>query len=156
MNNEKKQWSIERLARYTTRWIGSINSILVHTALFLLSFLLMVFGVNVDRVLLVLTTVVSLEAIYLAIFIQMTVNRNTARLRAVSRDIDEIQEDVEEISEDIDEIQEDIDEIQEDVEEDHERTSKSTGVSGYDVLILSRIEESLTQLKKEIEEIKKK
>ena len=135
MNNEKKQWSIERLARYTTRWIGSINSILVHTALFLLSFLLMVFGVNVDRVLLVLTTVVSLEAIYLAIFIQMTVNRNTARLRAVSRDIDEIQEDV---------------------EEDHERTSKSTGVSGYDVLILSRIEESLTQLKKEIEEIKKK
>jgi peptidoglycan hydrolase CwlO-like protein len=67
--------------------------------------------------LLVLTTALSLEAIYLAIFIQMTVNANTASLREVEEDIDEIQEDVEELGEDLDEIQEDIGEIQEDVEE---------------------------------------
>jgi peptidoglycan hydrolase CwlO-like protein len=60
--------------------------------------------------LLVLTTVVSLEAIYLAIFIQMSVNRS-------SENIEDLKEDVEIIQEDIDEIQEDIEEIQENIDE---------------------------------------
>lgn len=51
-----------------------------------------------------LTTIVSLEAIYLAIFIQMTVNRNTEELQEVGQDIDEIQEDIDEIQEDVDDI----------------------------------------------------
>lgn len=78
-------------------------------------------GVNWDEVLLILTTVVSLEAIYLAIFIQMTVNRTSMSLREVEADVDEIQKDVDEIQEDIDEIQEDVDEIQEDVAEQTEK-----------------------------------
>jgi chromosome segregation ATPase len=65
----------------------------------------------------VLTTVVSLEAIYIANLIQFTVNRNTQSLKEVEEDIDEIQEDVEELGEDVDEIQEDIEDIQEDVED---------------------------------------
>ncbi len=69
-----------------------------------------------DMVLLIVTTVVSLEAIYLAIFIQMTVNRQAKELHDVSEDVEEIQEEVEEISKDVEEISEDVEDIQEDVE----------------------------------------
>ena len=101
-----------------TAWVGSVPSIVVHTFLFIGAFALGLFDVaSWELVLLSLTTAVSLEAIYLAIFIQFTVNQHTRSLREVEEDIDEIQENVEELGEDIDEIQEDIDEIQEDVEE---------------------------------------
>ncbi|MFZ4461164.1 MAG: coiled-coil domain-containing protein [Patescibacteria group bacterium] len=98
-------------------WIGSEQSLVVHTAVFIGTFSLLAFGVELDKILLVLTTVLSLEAIYLAIFIQIAINRNTQSLQNVEKDIDEIQEDIDEIQEDIDEIQEDVDEIQEDVDE---------------------------------------
>ena len=98
--------------------IGSPMSLLLHTAFFILSFAVALFGLaDLNTVLLVLTTVVSLEAIYLAIFIQMTVNANTMSLREVEEDIGEIQEDVEELGEDMEEIQEDIEEMSEDVGE---------------------------------------
>ena len=100
-----------------TNWIGSTVSLVIHTFLFLFSFLLGLFGVNWDRVLLVLTTLVSLEAIYLAIFIQIGVNRTNQSLKDVEEDIEEIQEDVGELQEDVEEIQEDVGEIQEDVVE---------------------------------------
>jgi len=103
-----------------THWMGSPSSILLHTAVFIVVFAIGFLNLAPwDMVLLVLTTIVSLEAIYLALFIQMTVNRNTMSLRAVEEDIDEIQEDFEEIQEDIEEISEDVEEIQEDVEEIH-------------------------------------
>lgn len=114
---EKKKLTFERISIKATRWIGSIASLIIHTIFFVGSFVLYFYGVSLDKILLVLTTVVSLEAIYLAIFIQMSVNRQAKKLKAVARDIDEIQEDVEDIQEDVDEIQEDIDEIQEDVED---------------------------------------
>jgi cell division protein FtsL len=69
--------------------------------------------VTIDKILLILTTAVSLEAIYLAIFIQMTVNRNTQSIEDIEEDIEDIQEDVEELSEDVEDISEDIDAIQE-------------------------------------------
>jgi|CXWL01.1.fsa_nt_gi uncharacterized protein YoxC len=101
-----------------TRWVGSTPSLIVHTVVFAGAFFLAVFEVaSWEIVLLTLTTIVSLEAIYLAIFIQFTVNRNTQSLREVEEDIEEIQEDVEELGEDVDDIQENIEEIQEDVEE---------------------------------------
>lgn len=108
---------LERFSIRATRWIGSVQSLVVHTILFVVSFVLVLTGIELDKVLLVLTTIVSLEAIYLSIFIQMSVNRQTRRLHAVSKDIDEIQEDIDEIQEDVDEIQGDINEIQEDVDE---------------------------------------
>ncbi len=114
---EQNRFSIERMAFRATRWIGSSYSLIVHTILFISAFVLALVGVPLDRVLLVLTTVVSLEAIYLSIFIQMSVNRSERRLHAVSKEVDEIQEDIGEIQEDIEEISEDVGEIQEDVEQ---------------------------------------
>lgn len=109
---------IERSALTVTHRIGSPASIVVHTVLFIASFALPVFGlVSFDRMLLVLTTILSLEAIYLALFIQMTVNIQGESIMKVEKDIDEIQEDVEDIQEDVEEIQEDVDELQEDVED---------------------------------------
>ena len=111
-------FSLEKIAIKATRWIGSTQSLTVHTILFIGSFILVIAGIPFEKVLLVLTTLVSLEAIYLSIFIQMSVNRNERRLYTVSQEVHEIQEDIEEISEDVEEIQEDIEGIQEDIEED--------------------------------------
>ena len=109
---------IEKTALKVTRWVGSPQSIFVHTLLFVGSFAAAWLGfLSFDRTLLVLTTLVSLEAIYLAIFIQMTINAQQESLEEVERDIDEIQED-------IDEIQEDVEDIQENEEEDEVRDLK--------------------------------
>lgn len=115
---------IERIALRMTRFIGSSASLVFHTLLFVGAFVSVLFGVPFDRMLLVLTTIVSLEAIYLSIFIQMSVNRSERRIAKVSREVHEIAEDVEGIETDIDEIQKDvegietdIDEIQKDIEE---------------------------------------
>lgn len=114
----------ETIALSVTKAIGSIWSVAIHTIFFLGAFVLVFLGFSLDRVLLVLTTIVSLEAIYLSIFIQMSVNYQARALANVEEDIDEMKEDVEEIqedmegiAEDVEEIQEDVDEIQEDVEE---------------------------------------
>lgn len=109
---------LEKTALAITRAVGSPTSIIIHTLLFAASFVAAFMGyISFDRMLLVLTTIVSLEAIYLAIFIQMTINYQAEDIAEVQEDIDEIQEDVEDISEDIDELQEDVEEISEDVEE---------------------------------------
>lgn len=109
---------VEKTALAVTRAVGSPASIVVHTVIFIGSFIAASYGVvDFDRMLLFLTTIVSLEAIYLAIFIQMTINYQGQSIAEVAEDVEEIQEDVEEISEDIDELQEDVEEISEDVEE---------------------------------------
>lgn len=107
----------EILALSVTRGIGSVWSVIVHTLLFAGAFLLILLGINFDRVLLVLTTIVSLEAIYLSIFIQMSVNYQGRALASVEKEIDEIAEDVEDIQENVEEMQEDVEGIAEDVEE---------------------------------------
>jgi len=140
-----------------TAWVGSTASLIVHTVLFFLAFLLIFVGVGADRVLLVLTTLVSLEAIYLSIFIQMTVNRHADSLGEVEEDIEEIQgdveelsEDVEEISDDVEEISEDIEEIQEDVEEIHEKKGEGKIVTIEDIeVVLQRALQDLEKLKKQ-------
>lgn len=111
-----------RLALAAVKWIGSTASIAVHTALFILCFLAIAVGwIGFNEMLLALTTVVSLEAIYLALFIQLTVNHQSQSIAAVEKDIDEMQEDVGEIQEDIDELQEDVEEIEESDDEDERR-----------------------------------
>ncbi len=87
------------------KWIGSTQSMIFHTIVFIAFLGLTLSGIaSRDLILLIWNTIVSLEAIYLAIFIQFTVNRNTTSLREVEEDIDEIQEDVEELGEDVEEI----------------------------------------------------
>jgi peptidoglycan hydrolase CwlO-like protein len=117
--SREKRWD-EKL----TAWIGSIASLVVHTILFIGVFIAIIFGAPVDKSLLVLTTIVSLEAIYLSILIQMSVNRASQVLEDVEEDIGEIQEDVEEIQEGVEEMEEEIDEIQEDIGNIEEATQK--------------------------------
>ncbi len=128
------------LSKKLTYWIGSPQSIFLHTVFFIGIFALKFLGVASSDILLVLTTIVSLEAIYLSIFIQMTVNKHAEELEEVSEDIDEIQKDV-------DEIQKDVDEIQEDVEDIEEEKPK---------IIFEKIEKNLQDLILEISELKKK
>jgi uncharacterized membrane protein len=153
---------IEIMALKATRSIGSTESLLIHTILFIGSFLLYFFGIPFDKILLVVTTIVSLEAIYLSIFIQMSVNRQARKLHAVARDVediqedvDEIQKDVDEIQEDVDEIQKDVDEIQEDVEEIQEEDENEEKDEKKDEEILSRIEDTMGKLIEEVIELKK-
>lgn len=98
----------ENFPKKLTKWIGSPMSIIIHTIFFIGVFGLRFFGFSSVDVLLFLTTIVSLEAIYLSIFIQMTVNKHGEDLEEVSEDIEEIQEDVDEIQKDVEEIQEDV------------------------------------------------
>jgi len=55
--------------------------------------MLPLFGLDFEHMLIILTTIVSLEAIYLALFIQMTVNKTSEEIEDVGEDIKEIQED---------------------------------------------------------------
>lgn len=126
-----------------TDWIGSNASIVWHTVFFIGIFGLEYFGYQLDTILLILTTAVSLEAIYLAIFIQMTVNRNTQSLEEVEEDIEDIQEEVKDLGEDVEEIQEDIGELNE--EEVAELNTK---------LALDKIEAGMQKLITEIELLK--
>jgi uncharacterized membrane protein (DUF106 family) len=100
MDDKTPKQKAREAALVVTRWIGSLESILLHTIAFVISFAAVLAGeISFDRMLLVLTTIVSLEAIYLAIFIQMTINYASEDLEEVEHDIDEIQEDLEEMSE---------------------------------------------------------
>jgi methyl-accepting chemotaxis protein len=183
MPNHQKP--IEKFAIRATAWVGSTSSLIAHTILFLITFLFIFFGAPIDKVLLILTTLVSLEAIYLSIFIQMSVNRSNRRLSIVKRELDEIHEDVEDIQgnveiigEDIDEIQKDVEEIQEDVEgiqEDVEEIEKEVDELGAEVedlsegidedeiadrardeALMQKVELTLSQLMQELQELKNK
>ena len=144
-----------------TGWVGSIPSLITHTSIFVGFFILSFMGFLAwDLMFLILTTIVSLEAIYLAIFIQMTVNRQTKELEEVSEDIEEIQEDIDEIQEDVDEIQEDVDEIQEDVEEitedeeEDERKEEERKKNQQDTLI--ELTKNVHKMLEELEALKRK
>lgn len=147
-----------------TKGIGSLSSLLIHTALFTAILLIGTFHIlSWDTVLLVLTTGVSLEAIYLAIFIQMSVNHQSKVIQDVEQDVDEIKEDVDEIQEDVGEIQEDVDEIQkdidsieEDVDEIQEDDEKESKQNKEYQQTLATISSDLQKLLEDIEKLKKR
>jgi uncharacterized membrane protein len=98
-------------------WVGSITSLVLHSLAFIVFFAVAALHwVGWDTMFLVLTTVVSLEAIYLSIFIQFSVNRQAASLKEVEEDVESIQEDVEELGESVEDIQVDMEELGEHVE----------------------------------------
>ncbi len=137
-NEHTDRYPIERL----TTWIGSVPSLVLHSIIFFAFLILSVIGIFPwDLMLLILTTIVSLEAIYLAIFIQMTVNRHTESLREVEADVEEIQEDIEEMSEDLEEMTED---------ESEEEHKKSQDAATLETLTndIRKILDDLEQLKK--------
>lgn len=145
-----------RITERITRWVGSVPSLVFHTAFFIVCFAAVILGwLDLNTMLLVLTTVVSLEAIYLAIFIQMTVNENTVSLRGVEEDIDEIQEDVEELGEDMDEIQEDIEEMSEDIEEMSEEDAEEELREKQQAVTLEQLTSHVRQILNDLESLKK-
>lgn len=92
---------IETLALSASNAFGSIWSVLVHTIIFVGAFIFIATGADLAKVLLVLTTFVSLEAIYLSIFIEMSSNKQTKTLERVEKDMDAIVNDVEEMKKDV-------------------------------------------------------
>lgn len=151
---------VQKFALSVTRWVGSPASIIIHTLLFAGSFLAVVLNlIEFERMLLILTTIVSLEAIYLAIFIQMTINYQGQAIAEVEQNIDEIQEDVEEIQEDVEEISEDVDELQEDIEEivedDESEEEAEEKRKREQKETLETIEDTLQKLIADIEFLKK-
>jgi uncharacterized membrane protein len=166
---ERQKKIMEKSASNVTKWIGSTMSVVLHTILFIISFVLPMMGiVTFERMLLVLTTIVSLEAIYLSIFIQMSINMNNQNIEYIhenieelgedieelGEDIEELGEDIEEIGEDIEEIQKDVDEIQEDVVEIQEDTTEDEHEEAKEKAILLSIQATLVHLQKEIEQLK--
>lgn len=153
---KKKISTLDQASQNLTAWIGTPQSILAHTVLFVGVFALVLFGISFDKILLTLTTVLSLEAIYLAIFIQMTVNRTTKSLAGVEKDIDDIQEDVEDLGEDIGDIQEDVDSLELNVKGISEDFIEDDNEEDEVVKALSDIEKRLTNLQEDIKVLKKK
>lgn len=148
---------LEKTAEIIISWIGSTSSLLVHTVMFVVAFLLPLFGVIAfESMLLVLTTVVSLEAIYLSIFIQMSVNKTTQHIEFIQEDVNEIQEDIDEIQEDIDEIQEDIEDIvdEDEVSEKVEKTILKSNVSN-NTNEIKALKNKILELQHELETLKK-
>lgn len=101
---------IETLALTASNAFGSVWSVLVHTVVFVGAFIFIATGADLAKVLLVLTTFVSLEAIYLSIFIKMSSNKQAKTLERVEKDMDAIVDNVEEMKKDVEEIRVDVDE----------------------------------------------
>jgi len=95
-----KQNRLDIITPKITWWIGSPSSIVLHTLFFLIMLSLAIFGYNATDMLLILTTIVSLEAIYLSIFIQYTVNQQARVITEVAEDIGEVTEDVDDLQAD--------------------------------------------------------
>jgi peptidoglycan hydrolase CwlO-like protein len=99
-------------------WIGSPASLALHTVVFIAFFAVSLLQlISWGLMFAILTNVVSLEAIYLAIFIQMSVNRQSASLKVVEEDVGDIQEDIEELGENVEELGENVEELGENVED---------------------------------------
>ena len=147
-NRMKELQKIEKMAVSVTRWVGSGPSLVIHTLLFAGSFLAVYTDiVHFDRMLLILTTVVSLEAISLAVFIQMTLNLQGQSIAEVSEDVEGIQEDVCEIQEDVEELQGDVEDIS--VEEFIEETEEEQQQK-----VLASIRDDLQRLLTDVDKLK--
>lgn len=84
---------------WMTEQVGTPQSLFIHTIFFLSCGVVVLLGAPFDRVMLILTTIVSLEAIYLSLFIQMTVNKQGKHIKDVRENIEDIQEDIEDLQE---------------------------------------------------------
>lgn len=162
MDTEKTPFTerAEKLALTAPQYIGSVTSLILHTLFFVGIFALYIIGYSFETILLILTTVVSLEAIYLSIFIQMTVNKQGEIIAEVSEDVEDISEEMEEISRDIDELQEDVEEISDDVEELSEEIEEDDQEDAREhaeeVARIEKIEGMLAELLTEIKSIREK
>jgi len=120
---------LDRLSDKTTNWLGSTASIFLHTVFFVGIFNLYYLGFTIEEILLILTTAVSLEAIYLAIFIQRAVNKQAQRLESA---IDKIVKNVSEnLEQPLDEV---VGEIRQTVLETHKALAKTVAEESDEVI----------------------
>ena len=98
-------------------WVGTTQSLIIHSIFFIIMLCLPFFGVESSMSLLILTTVVSLEAIYLNIFIQMGVNRHADEQKQTRMVLSTVQETIEDVQETMEDVQEDVQEIMEEENE---------------------------------------
>ncbi|PIS07594.1 hypothetical protein COT78_02760 [Candidatus Berkelbacteria bacterium CG10_big_fil_rev_8_21_14_0_10_43_13] len=118
-----KKITLDTISDATVVWVGTTQSIIVHTILFALFFAAhWIFGLTYDLILLILTTVVSLEAIYLAIFIQRSVNQQADRLDDFEESLDDVEESLDDVEENLDDVEESIDAVEGHLASDHEKT----------------------------------
>ncbi len=109
---------VDKFSDRITHWVGSTTSLVLHTLFFGLAFAAhWLFAWPFDLILLVLTTIVSLEAIYLALFIQRSVNQQALRLHYVEENLDDIEESIDEVERNLDEVEEAIDDVEESLTE---------------------------------------
>lgn len=85
----------EKVALKITQGIGTSTSLVLHTIVFAM-FLAAMFVFDPSKVLLVFTTALSMEAIYLTIFVQMSLNKHSHILSEVHENVDELMEEEEE------------------------------------------------------------
>ncbi len=97
----KNNSTLERISFKLVEFIGTPMSIIIHSFFFIGVFILIYFGFSFYQTLLFLTTILSIEAIYLSLFIQMSVNKTSKSLKEIEKDVDDLDEDVEEITDDI-------------------------------------------------------
>jgi uncharacterized membrane protein len=125
VHSEARLQTLAAAIQKAITWIGSPASLIFHTVAFVACFTVsLLHWVDWDQMFTVLTNVVSLEAIYLAIFIQFSVNQQAKSLRGVEEDVESIQEDVEELGEHVEGIKENVEDIQEDIGEINEDVSE--------------------------------
>lgn len=110
----KQKLTLSNLPDRLIAWVGTGQSLIIHTFLFVFAFVAhWIFGWTFDIILLVLTTIVSLEAIYLAIFIQRSVNQQATRLDDVEESLDDVEESLDDVEENLDDVEESIDAVEE-------------------------------------------
>lgn len=91
----------ERIATRIIDWIGTTSSLLLHSIVFLIFMILIISGYQTQTVMLVLTTGLSIEAIYLAIFIQISLNKNNKILEEVCEEVVELKEEENDVISDL-------------------------------------------------------
>ena len=155
----KNKFSLNDAPDVLVRWIGTTNSLLVHTLVFALSFLShWIFGISMESVLLILTTVVSLEAIYLAIFIQRSVNQQATRLDDVEESLDDVEEALDDVEESLDDVEESLDDVEESIDDVEESLAAKKNLHDHkaDEKMRDSIEQIILELKALTEKIDKK
>ncbi len=118
----KRKIDLERLSDTITDALGSSVSVVAHSVLFLAIFRLWLLGIGIDEIPLILTTAVSLEAIYLPIFIQRSTNRQAVRIESA---VEEIRRNTEETlvrlaaltRQEIDEVGQSVEDIEDKIED---------------------------------------
>ena len=155
----KKKFSVNDIRDSLVAWVGTTNSLIAHTAIFALSFLShWLFGISMDSVLLILTTVVSLEAIYLAIFIQRSVNQQATRLDEVEESLDDVEEALDDVEESLDDVEESLDDVEESIDDVEESLAAKKNLHDHkaDEKMRDSIEQIILELKALTEKIDKK